>query len=226
MNKLETAELLKIIISIYPKANYPDLQSTAHAWALIMPDVSYKMAEIALMKLLREKTFDPTTGPMPAEIVKACESLTIDPNAAPPFNEFWRLIQKAISTHGYDRWPEEWGHPTMNAIARQYKYEVCLADNSQQTNIQAQVRNAYEAECKRFKEAKRNLAVAKITGNEQKINEIAEAVAGKIGNNKSPFKLIEKKEPEPDTRPELTEEQIREIRKKLDEPDEFEKRRA
>jgi len=181
MNKVESKKLLGLIISIYPRANYPNINATADAWAMVMPEISFKEAETALIKIMREKTFEPT----PADIVNAVSSFKPDPDTASTFNEFWREIQDAIRYHGYNNWPKEWGHPAKNLIAAQFREPLCLYDNDQQTSIQAQVRNAYEAECKKMKEAKQNAPYR------QMISE--DAPAKKLGTNAGAvFKLTEK----------------------------------
>ncbi len=200
MTKAEAIKLIRVILAIYPKALYTNIEFTGETWALAMPDVDYEKAQTAIIKKLRHSPFTPGVS----DIISAVKELYPTPFIAPTESDAWQIVSKAVSNLGYARFPTEWPHPAIAAAVRSITPERLCHDENVAATF-AHFKAIYKTEVERLDN---KTEAVKITGNKDYFN-VIESLAGDLSR-----KMI--LPPEPDTRPaEMSEQQINEIRARL-----------
>ncbi len=115
MNVTEAAKLLKVVVATMPNTQHLDIRLTANAWAAIMPDVPFSLAQAALYKVLRTKKIP--TVPMPVEIIEACKEImdSQNQNKAPLDFEAWEEVKRKIDFYKQN---VEWSHPAIKETVK------------------------------------------------------------------------------------------------------------
>jgi hypothetical protein len=147
MNRKEIINLLGIAAANFPHIQTKELKPTAVLWEKALSDITYDVAEKALLKVLSTSKFFPTI----AEIREAATQLT-QPQQLDAM-EAWGLVVNAIRRYGFyrekealDSLPEE-----IADLVKQFTWrELCLNENPD--TIRAQFRMAWETRTKRKKE--------------------------------------------------------------------------
>lgn len=176
MTENEAAKLVRMVISVCPNCRLPNAELTAKTWALVMPEITYPKAELALVKILREKSFAPT----PADIIKAVESMFPEPNAFPPAEEAWKEVISQLNSYAP---PKEYSHPLIMDAVKTFDYvdELCRCNNDDLGIKRAQFIKTYNNLAEREKEKKRNQAVAAISSqNAQRLDGLVHSLANKM----------------------------------------------
>lgn len=107
MNQREAGALIAIAVASMPNLQGKSVKATTEAWAMIMPDISYTDAKMALVKLLRDREYP--TLPLPGEIVKAVRELKQGKNKPPTAIEAWEEVRKFASPYKH----HDWSHPAV-----------------------------------------------------------------------------------------------------------------
>jgi hypothetical protein len=147
MNRNEIVNLLGIATANFPRLQDKDMKPTAVLWEKSLSDISYDIAEKAMIKVLSTNKFFPTI----AEIREAAAQLT-QPRTMDAI-EAWGLIVKAIRKFGYYRQVEamEFLPDDVAQMVRQFTWrELCLNENPD--TLRAQFRMAWDTQSKRTKE--------------------------------------------------------------------------
>lgn len=108
MNRQEAAILLSYVVAAMPNVQKLDLTPTANLWAAVMPDVSFNLAQQALLKILREKNIP--TVPLPGEVLDAIRDIvsTNGKNKTPSAYEAWEEVRNKLDFYK----PKiEWSNP-------------------------------------------------------------------------------------------------------------------
>ena len=95
MTKSEVAKLLAVIAAAYPKFEVDDLK--VQVWHEMLGDLEYKMASLAIAKLIQESTFPPSI----AEIRKAANDI-LHPEQTTG-TQAWGEVIRAIRNYGVYR---------------------------------------------------------------------------------------------------------------------------
>lgn len=107
MNKQEAAVLLSYVVAAMPNVQKMDLTPTASLWAAVMPDISFNLAQQAVLKILREKNIP--TVPLPGEILDAVKSIASNnKSSAPADYEAWEEVRNKLDFYKTDI---KWSHP-------------------------------------------------------------------------------------------------------------------
>ena len=147
MHKAEVKKLLQWATANFPGMQERDMRPTAALWEKILGDLSYDVAETALIKVLATAKFFPTVAEIreAAVAVNAPQGLT----AA----EAWGIVIKSIKDYGYYREAEAL-QSMPEAVAQVVRWmgwqELCHSDNVDV--IRGQFLKMYEAETKRHQD--------------------------------------------------------------------------
>ena len=100
MTKAEAIKLVGLAAMNFPNMQEKALTPTAEIWFRLLGDLSYPIAEAAVVKVLATAMFWPTV----AEIREAASSLM--PNEIPPVESAWGEVLRAMQAHGHMRAPQ------------------------------------------------------------------------------------------------------------------------
>lgn len=121
MTRDEAGKLVGYAVAAFPSFQDKSMQGTINLWAAIMADVEFKLAELAIFKILREKSFFPT----PADIMKAVKSLAAN-NDAPPAELAWQEVQSQLNYYAKPNYT----HPAISETVKVLGYaRLCHSDN-------------------------------------------------------------------------------------------------
>jgi hypothetical protein len=110
MEKSEVVLIYAALTIAYPKLAEPD-EATIEMWHRALADVDYKVAEVAVQKLILENTFPPSIAEVRAAIAEIMQ-----PNIPTPA-EAWGEVERAMRLYGYYR--EKEALDSMSDITRQ-----------------------------------------------------------------------------------------------------------
>jgi hypothetical protein len=110
MKKSEVLLIHAALMIAYPKLAEPD-EATIEMWHRALTDVDYKVAEVAVQKLILESTFPPSIAEVRAAITEITQP------AIPTPAEAWGEVEKAMRLYGYYR--EKEALSSMSEITRQ-----------------------------------------------------------------------------------------------------------
>jgi hypothetical protein len=147
MNRAEAKKLVGIAVAFFPAMQDKDMGPTVIGWEAMLKDVPYKLAEMALKKVLSTAKFFPTI----AEIREAVAEIT-NPQM-PSWTEAWGEVVQAVRQYGYMREKEalESLSPAAAKVVRWFGWqEICRSEEPDV--IRGQFRMAYEAQAKRERE--------------------------------------------------------------------------
>lgn len=143
MNKQQFATLAIGIKSAYPASKILEDNVSMDFWYTMLKDIPYEIAENAVMEHICTNIYPPNI----AEIRKLCVERCQRPVLS--FDEAWGMVQKAISTYG-------WYHPqeafetmdglTLSVVKNLGWRRLCQSENL--TADRANFREAYEAKAK------------------------------------------------------------------------------
>jgi len=124
MEKSEVVLIYAALTIAYPKLAEPD-ETTIELWHKAMADVDYKVAEVAVQKLILENTFPPSIAEVRAAIAEIMNP------AIPTPAEAWGEVERAMRLYGYYR--EKEALDSMSEITRQtVKYmgwaDICMSE--------------------------------------------------------------------------------------------------
>ena len=123
MNIQEAASLVGLAAAALPNIQDKDLTPTAKFWAVVMPDIDYKIGQAAIIRIMREKKY--ATLPLPAEIIEVARELRKSPNSPPCAIEAWEEVRKKIDLYN----PTRWSHPAIEfAVRRIGVRNICGSD--------------------------------------------------------------------------------------------------
>lgn len=123
MTKGEVAKLLAVIAAAYPKFEVDDIK--VQVWHEMLGDLEYKMASLAIKKLILESTFPPSI----AEVRKAAVEIQTPEQTTGA--QAWGEVIKAIRNYGHYR--EEEALASLSPVTAQVvRYmgwrEICLSE--------------------------------------------------------------------------------------------------
>lgn len=149
MNRKEIINLLGIATANFPNLQQKEMMPTAVLWEKALSDISYDVAEKALLKVLSTSKFFPTIADLRDAATQITQPRTLDAMEA------WGLINEAIRKFGYYRQAEAVDF-LPNEVAEMVKRftwrELCLSENVE--TLRAQFRMAWETQSKRRNELK------------------------------------------------------------------------
>lgn len=157
MNKQEAARIIALAVVVMPNLQDKSIAKTAAAWASIMPDVSYKQGEAAMLKLLRERSIP--TLPLPGEILAALKELKtgFGQKAAPLDFEAWQEVCSKIDPY---KAVTHWSHPAIGqAVQFIGSRNICGGDRGTADRFM----RVYNSIVKRNGEREENKTVLSIT---------------------------------------------------------------
>lgn len=149
MNRKEIINLLGIATANFPNLQQKEMKPTAVLWERALSDLSYEVAEMAVLKVLSTSKFFPTI----AEIREAAALIT-QPQQLDAM-EAWGLIGEAIRKYGYYQQGEAMKSlpEDVKEMVKQFTWrDLCLSETPE--TLRAQFRMAWEARSKRKKEMK------------------------------------------------------------------------
>lgn len=124
----ETARILAIIAAAYPRFQVDSEGLTLNVWYEMLGDIDYKVAQLAVQKLILESPYPPAIADVrkrAVEVITPAED-RIDAATA------WGEVQRAISIYGYYR-PEEALKTMRPRTAQVVKYlnweEICTCED-------------------------------------------------------------------------------------------------
>jgi hypothetical protein len=98
MKQSEMAQLLAVIAAAYPKFP-PVTELTVSVWYEMFKDTDYKVANVAVKKIMLESTFAPSI----AELRKAIVDITTPAAEKVDYAQAWGEVTYAIRYFGYNR---------------------------------------------------------------------------------------------------------------------------
>jgi len=156
MTVSEAARLIAIAVATLPNLQDKELAPTAHVWAAVMPDLDYKTAEAALIRILREKKI--ATLPQPAELLEAARFLRRHPDDPPPAAVAWAEVRQKLDRY---RAPE-WSHPLIGEAVRVIGY-LTLCES--EFDLSTRFMKIYDDLVRRRQIDQENQVVIQITAN-------------------------------------------------------------
>lgn len=205
MDKQQFATLTIGIKSAYPASKILEDNASMDFWYTMLKDMPYEIAENAVMEHICTNIYPPNI----AEIRKLCVERCQRPVLS--FDEAWGVVQRAISTYG-------WHHPqeafetmdeiTLSVVKNLGWSRLCQSENP--TADRANFREAYEAKAK---VAQNSYQLPKFVAHNKVLlqKQYVPAIETKE------VQKIEQEEPVHDVRETLTEEQLAERARMLDE---------
>lgn len=205
MDKQQFATLAIGIKSAYPASKMLEDKASMDFWYMMLQDISYEIAENAVMEHICTNIYPPNI----AEIRKLCVERCQRPVLS--FDEAWGVVQRAISTYG-------WYHPqeafetmdelTLSVVKNLGWSRLCQSENP--TADRANFREAYEAKAKA---AQNSYQLPKFVAHNKAL--LQEKYVPEIETKE--VQKIEQKRPVHDARDNLTEEQLAERAKTIEE---------
>lgn len=149
MNRKEIINLLGIATANFPNLQQKEMKPTAILWEKALSDISYDIAEKALIKVLSTSKFFPTVADIRDATAQITQPRTLDAMEA------WGLIVDAIRKYGYYRQGDAM-RSLPDDVAEMVKrftwHDLCLSENPE--TLRAQFRMAWETQSKRKNEMK------------------------------------------------------------------------
>lgn len=149
MNRKEIINLLGIATANFPSTQEKDMKPTAVLWEKALSDISYDVAEKALIKVLSTSKFFPTLADIREAVGQITEPRTLDAMEA------WGLIGQSIRKFGFYRQKEamESLPDDVAEMVKQFTWrDLCLSEEPE--ILRAQFRKAWEVRSKRKNELK------------------------------------------------------------------------
>jgi len=130
MTHKETATLLGILSAAYPRfyANmtHASIAEAVEVWAVMLSDVSFDTAKLALQRLIATNKFPPSI----AEMRESIAAIIYTP--LPDSGDAWGEVIAAIREYGYYRQSEALAsmrEPVRMAVQRMGWRELCMSEN-------------------------------------------------------------------------------------------------
>ena len=137
MNREETAGILRILRTVWPKEPISDDRVTAYQWAF--EDRSYGEVEAAVKRWLKTSKWFPT----PAELLEVISTEQVAPELVPEVA--WSEVLSEASRVGANGVPT-WSNPLIGQACRAIGWrEICLTDERHYPTLRAQFRDALKA---------------------------------------------------------------------------------
>jgi hypothetical protein len=149
VNRKEIINLLGIATANFPSTQEKDMKPTAVLWEKALSDISYDVAEKALIKVLSTSKFFPTLADIREAVGQITEPRTLDAMEA------WGLIGQSIRKFGFYRQKEamESLPDDVAEMVKQFTWrDLCLSEEPE--ILRAQFRKAWEVRSKRKNELK------------------------------------------------------------------------
>lgn len=205
MDKQQFATLAIGIKSAYPASKILEDNASMDFWYTMLRDMPYEIAENAVMEHICTNIYPPNI----AEIRKLCIERCQRPVLS--FDEAWGIVQRAMSTYGW-RYPqkafEAMDELTLSVVKNLGWSRLCQSENP--TADRANFREAYEAKAKA---AQNSYQLPKFVAHNKAV--LQEQYVSAMET--SEVQKIEQKEPVHDVRNNLTEEQLAERAKMIEE---------
>lgn len=147
VNRKEIINLLGIATANFPNLQQKEMKPTAVLWEKALSDISYDIAEKAVIKVLSTSKFFPTIAEIREAVAQITQPRTLDAMEA------WGLIGDAIRKYGFYRQKEamESLPEDVRAMVKRFTWrELCLSETPD--ILRAQFRMAWETQSKRTKE--------------------------------------------------------------------------
>jgi len=117
----EAAQLIAIVVGAMPQYQDKELTPTARTWALILGDIDYKTAEMALFSVMR--TWTSSFFPPPGLIVEAAHNMR---NTTPAAEIAWQEVTKKLNPYQGPTWSD----PLIGEAVRVLGYRnLCSSEN-------------------------------------------------------------------------------------------------
>ena len=128
----ETVKLIFIIKQLYPdkngfeKMDKDELRSAAEAWAMVLDDLDFTLAQKALKAHSAHSTFAPSIAELRKEAVNI-----LDPGVKITGDEAWDIVLSAVREYGYGRKQEaiEKMPEAVQPMARRWFDEIGMTEN-------------------------------------------------------------------------------------------------
>ncbi|MDF1507644.1 replicative helicase loader/inhibitor [Robertmurraya sp. DFI.2.37] len=149
MNRKEIINLLGIATANFPNMQNKEMTPTAILWEKSLSDLSYEVAEKAVIKVLSTSRFFPTIADIREAAAQITQPRTLDAMEA------WGLIGQAIRKYGFYRQKEamESLPEDVREMVKRFTWrELCLSEEPE--ILRAQFRKAWEIQSKRATELK------------------------------------------------------------------------
>lgn len=149
VNRKEIINLLGIATANFPNLQQKEMKPTAILWEKALSDISYEVAENALIKVLATSKFFPTIAEIRDAVAQLTQPRTLDAMEA------WGLIGEAIRKFGFYEQGKamEFLPDEVAEMAKRFTWrELCLSENPD--TVRAQFRMAWETQSKRTNEMK------------------------------------------------------------------------
>ncbi len=205
MDKEQFATLAIGLKSAYPASKILEDNTSMDLWYVMLEDIPYEIAENAVMEHICTNIYPPNI----AEIRKLCVEMCQRPVLSS--DDAWGVVQRAMSSCG-------WNHPqeafeimdeiTLSVVKNLGWSRLCHSANP--TADRANFREAYEAKAKAVRNS--NLLPKVVAHNKALLQERYSPAIETKGTKK-----MEQKEPEQDARDTLTEEQMAERARMIEE---------
>lgn len=147
MTQAETAELLTMMAAAWPRFEPDDAKIVL--WSSMFEDVAFRVAKIALKKLMLLNTFPPSV----AELRQAVVEVATPGNSRLPAPEAWGHVIAAIKKFGYYRESEALSSMPAEAakvVSWMGWQDICQSDNIDV--VRGQFLRMYETQLQREKE--------------------------------------------------------------------------
>jgi hypothetical protein len=95
---------LTLIATVFPKmtdGNEKEVNDRVNVWALLLSDIDYRLAEAAVLRMLRTNRFEPK----PADIIAAVKAITPSPH--PSAEEAWQEVLSKLNPYQRPEWSSE-----------------------------------------------------------------------------------------------------------------------
>lgn len=150
MDKTETAKLLMLIRSSYPKqADVLTNPEVAEVWYNALKDIDYEVAKLAVTKWLMTEKWMPTI----ADIRESCAS--IQSEDVMDWSEAWSIVNRAVRLIGPYREEEamsRFDDVTRETVQRIRYMTLCEMESSERDIMRAHFRDIYNQIAARHKE--------------------------------------------------------------------------
>lgn len=149
MNRKEIINLLAIATANFPNLQQKEMKPTAVLWERALSDLSYEVAEKAVIKVLSTSRFFPTIADIREAAADITQPRTLDAMEA------WGLVVDAIRRFGFYRQAEamEYLPEDVAEMVKRFTWrELCLSESPE--TLRAQFRMAWDTQSKRKNEVK------------------------------------------------------------------------
>lgn len=154
-NKMVHAQSITMLFAAYG-------QTTDRNRMLVYAEALQPIPKDLLLSVIKKSIYNNKFLPSIAELLENCRSLNATISGkkeVPDFSDAWAEIQKAMRETSWHKKPT-FSHPVIERSVKNYGWDVlhtCLASDIHV--IEAQMRNIYTIEAKKFVEEKRNKEV-------------------------------------------------------------------